>query len=101
VLRALEGDVPEGPDWHVALMEDASRPLEPLRPALLSSELLPDLGELRRFRHFLRNAYSVSLDQQRLITLAEIVTRIHPSLRRDMEALLGFLESLRSQLGTS
>lgn len=100
VLRALEGDVPEGPDWHVALLEEASRHLEPLRPALLSSELLPALGELRRFRHFLRNAYSVSLDQERLSALAAIVERIHPDLSRDMEALLAFLDSLRTQLET-
>lgn len=100
VLRALEGDLPEGPDWHAALLDDASEPLDPIRPRLISPARLSDLGELRRFRHFLRNAYAVELDPDRLDRLAQMVETLEAALRSDREDLIGFLESLRNQTGS-
>ncbi|MBI3182594.1 MAG: hypothetical protein HYZ28_10705 [Myxococcales bacterium] len=97
-VRTLEGELPEGPDWHLALFAHAAMPLEPLRPALVSRERLPALSELRRFRHFLRNAYAVTLDPARLVDLANLVRVNHPGLVEDLSSLLRFVEQVRDRL---
>ena len=69
---------------------------EPLRPALVSPEHQAELTELRRFRHFLRNAYAVDLDAARLDRLADIIARVHPGLDADLAAMIDFLEAIRT-----
>jgi hypothetical protein len=98
VIRAIDGALPTGPDWHVALLEEAAQPLDPLRPALISPERLPALAELRRFRHFLRNAYPVNLDPSRLGRLAATLDRAHSALDDEMTALIEFLTAIGDEL---
>ncbi|MFZ5470832.1 MAG: hypothetical protein ACOZIN_15510 [Myxococcota bacterium] len=98
VVRILEGALPPGPDWHVALLAHVAAPLDPLRPALVAPERLPELSQLRRFRHFLRNAYAVSLDASRLLQLANALRAVHPGLIRDLTETQAFLEAVRDRL---
>lgn len=54
--RTLEGDVPERPDRHQALLEPMGLELEGIRPAVLSSDSQERLRRLLAFRRFFRHA---------------------------------------------
>jgi hypothetical protein len=58
VASLFDQEVPGGAAWHVELLEQMATDVPGLRPALLPGELMPELHELRKFRHFFRNAYS-------------------------------------------
>lgn len=96
MCRAIEGDLPTGPDWHISLIQNAAQPLEPLRPALLSPGSLDALSELRRFSHFLRNAYAVQLDPKRLLHLCDVLNEVHPLLYGDLDRALAFLDLVQA-----
>jgi hypothetical protein len=69
VARHLEGDVPEGGDWHQALLHSMSLDIEGIRPALFSTGTVGVLRRLLGFRHFFRQAYAVELDAEQLAIL--------------------------------
>ncbi len=96
----LDGALPDGPDWHRALLREAARDLPDVRPAILSAPTLTDWEELRRFRHFFRHAYAVALDLERLRDHAELVHRLHPLARADLEALRTHLVDALTALDT-
>ncbi len=86
-LRFFDGDLPQGGDWHRALLLEAVRPLPGIRMPLVSASTLPDWDELLRFRHFFRHAYAVSLDWKQLAPLMERVDRLHPMACADLEKI--------------
>lgn len=73
------------------LLREAAEPLPGIRPALVEGAALGDWDELRRFRHFFRNAYAAVLEWAPLREHAARVERVHALARRDfarIEALL-------------
>ena len=67
----FEQDDHDGP----ALLADAAMDLRGLRPSLFPVQVEGDWDELRRFRHFLRHAYPLELDPQRLSQNVERLAR--------------------------
>ena len=55
VARQIEGSLPEGPDWHQALLHSAGLDLPGMRPAIFSRATVDALRHLLGFRHFLRH----------------------------------------------
>ncbi|MEQ1912487.1 MAG: hypothetical protein ABMA15_26950 [Vicinamibacterales bacterium] len=96
VARALEGDPPDGPDWHQALLMSMSLQIEGVRPAVLSAQTVTNLRHLLSFRHFFRHAYSVDLDPLRLEELRRIALTARPVVRDDF----GTLDRLLQELAT-
>ncbi len=96
VARLLEGDAPQGPDWHQALLGSMALDIDGVRPAVLSVDSRDDLRRLLSFRHFFRHAYSVRLDADRLTELRAVAVRLRPALRTDFERLDGVLRDLAS-----
>lgn len=68
VERALGLPTRSGADWHAEILTDAGSAVPGLRPAAYPAEAASDWHDLRRFRHFLRHAYAVELDADRLRT---------------------------------
>jgi hypothetical protein len=62
VARPLDQSMPSGSSWHIDLLEQMRLDMPGLRGPLLPTEGLPALHELRKFRHFFRNAYVLNLD---------------------------------------
>jgi hypothetical protein len=52
--------------WHVELLSQAAVAVPGVRPAILPPAVVGDLHELRRFRHFFRNAYGLDLNPARV-----------------------------------
>ncbi len=80
-----------GAAWHRAILDEASRAIPGLRPALVPVDVLPDWADLLAFRHFLRHAYSADLEAPRLATLtarlARAVAVTAPAVRSFVEVL--------------
>jgi len=89
-LNIFDGVMPEGPDWHVRLLELASHELSNSRPVILPQNDVVD--ELRRFRHLLRKRYSLDLEPERLAPLIHNAVTSWPTIR---EHLLRFLRFVR------
>lgn len=91
VERALGLPERGGGDWHRAILADATLPLPGLRPALVSTAAERDWDELRRFRHFLRHAYSLDLEADKLVRgvarLAHAVAATDPHVRALLRAI--------------
>jgi hypothetical protein len=87
VARSVEGGLPTGRDWHVALLESMALDIEGVRPRVLSQESLRLLRGLLAFRHFFRHAYAVSLEAPRLEALRADVLALRAPLERDLDAL--------------
>lgn len=83
---------------HRELLEGATLELQGARPALLPRELLPDLLDLLGFRHFLRHAYVVELDPERLRV---VVVRFERTAPRVVESLVRFAGWLRTLVDAS
>jgi hypothetical protein len=87
VARSVEGGLPMGRDWHVALLESMALDIEGVRPRVLSPESLRLLRTLLAFRHFFRHAYAVSLEVPRLEALRADMLALRAPLERDLDAL--------------
>ena len=92
VERAIGLPERAGGSWHAALLSDAALALPGLRPPLFPSSALADWDALLRFRHFLRHAYVVDLDPERLATNCA-------RLERSVAATDPFLAALWTALG--
>lgn len=57
LLALLDEAVPQGPDWHSALLRRLSKPLDGDRPAVLGEPLARAAEELLRFRHVAMHSY--------------------------------------------
>jgi len=94
IARTVEGAAPAGPASHRDLLRSMTLPLDDVRPAVLRSPLLPELGELLSFRHFFRHSYAVELDCARVGGHARRVVALQASVAADLGA---FAEALREQ----
>lgn len=62
VARLLDQTVPDGGSWHLDLLAQMRLEVPGVRPAIVPESFMPELHELRKFRHFFRNAYALDLD---------------------------------------
>ena len=69
-----------------------------VRAALVDAELQLELEEIRKFRHFFRNAYVLEFDVARILELSAQVSRIHPLLRTRLQQLCAHLASVLDAL---
>lgn len=97
IARTIEGSLPEAADWHQALLGSMSLEIEGVRPQVLGAETAQLLRRLLAFRHFLRHAYSVPLDRERLARLARDACEVAPLLEGDLDRFDRFLESLAKE----
>lgn len=56
-----------GPNWHISLLADAAIAIPGVRPALFLPNGLAEWDAVLHFRHFLRHAYVVNLDAEKLV----------------------------------
>jgi hypothetical protein len=97
LARTLGEGVPEGEDWHQALLKVMGLAVEGVRPPVLSPETVDGLRRLLGFRHFFRHAYAISLDSERLAALRRDALAVRPRLLADMSRLDAFLADLVEQ----
>ncbi len=80
-----------GPSRHAAVLADAALELPGLRPALHAPSVGIDWDALLRFRHFLRHAYVLDLDPDKLRANRDRLARAIAGTATGLEALLSAL----------
>src|SRR6185295_4885862 len=76
VAKAFENNIDDEQGWHMELLRRLSIAIPGVRAPLLTAELLPDLQELRGFRHVVRHAYDLTLRKDRLASLLDVAERV-------------------------
>jgi hypothetical protein len=87
IARLLDETLPKGSAWHSELVSQMSVAVPGLRPAVVDSSLGVDLNEIRKFRHFFRNAYVLDFDPNLVKMHADRIARLQPILSNSLNAL--------------
>jgi hypothetical protein len=69
-----------------------------LRPRVIDAAVVGELHELRKFRHFFRNAYVLEFDPALLRGHAERLDRIHDSIAATIAAFRAHLDGVLQSL---
>jgi hypothetical protein len=99
VARALDRHVPAGPRSQLELVQQLAVEVPGVRPAVLAPEVLADLRELLKFRHFFRHAYNAELSPGLIEIEARRLVRVEPGVRAGLRALDTFLVASLAQIG--
>jgi hypothetical protein len=98
VARLLDQTVPEGAAWHLDLLAQMRLDVPAVRPAVIPEGAQSSLQELRKFRHFFRNAYVLDLDpaqvRQRAADLLAVSAPVSASLAHLQDHLAAVLAEL-------
>ncbi len=91
IARAVDDGLPEGPEWHQALLQVMALAIDTVRPAVLSPATRDQLQRLLGFRHFFRHAYAMDLDGARLQELRLCAVALLPLVGEDLARFDKFL----------
>jgi len=94
IVRHVDRAVPSGETWHRNLLNQVSQDLVDIRPAVISQNSALMLDEFRRFRHLVRNVYTMNLVPERMAGLMTTVPGLWLTLRAELLAFADFLEAL-------
>ena len=94
IARSFDESVPEGSDWHRALLFQVASEVVDKRPAILTPETRLCLDEYRGFRHVVRNVYAFNFRPARLMELAEALNPCFERVKQDLDRFIELLESL-------
>jgi hypothetical protein len=93
LVRAIDGDIPVGKDYHLMLLKRALNPIKDVRPSIISIGTFRLLDELRTYRHKFRNIYLYLLSAERIIELAQTGLSSFYHFEKDWNLFKGFLTS--------
>ena len=92
IVKFRRLQLPEGPNWHVSLLQMFGPSAGEDLPLLIDEELMKDMGPYLGFRHLLMHGYAILLRWDRL---GPNLTRAHEVFPRFIEAVSRFVESER------
>ena len=98
IAKELEGDLPDGGQWHLELLEQMAIEIKGVRPALIDNDIKKKLDKLRRFRHVVRHGYEYELDWQQIKPLVDEMNNINNSLEKDFADFEEFLLELAEEV---
>ena len=94
IADEVNGGIPRGEHSHRDLLKQMSLDVPGLRPPILSIPLRNQLGEILRFRHLFRHAYSYQLEWERVKSLLERLSEIHAEFSDALRKFIDFLRQL-------
>ena len=94
IADTIDDHVPQGENWHKAILSQMAIEIENVRPAVISEESVAMLDEYLRFRHRIRNIYSFSLVPDRIKVLVEKLPTIFQRVQSNLIDFTQFLEKL-------
>ena len=86
--------IPEGPGWHISLIKGMAKDIPGVRPSVIREETRILLDEYRKFRHLVRNIYTFNIIPQKVMKLAQGITKAFDMLQRDIKNILITLEKI-------
>ncbi len=94
IARHIDRSLPKGETWHRDLLSQMAREVEGVRPAVIEEDRALSLDEFRRFRHLVRNVYTISLAPDKMSGLISTLPGLWKRLRAEMLAFADFVEEL-------
>lgn len=94
IARHVDGVLPGGGTWHRDLLGRMAQNIAEVRPAVLSQDSALALDEFRRFRHLVRNVYTMILAPEKMAGLMSALPTLWATLRAELSAFADFLEAL-------
>ena len=96
--ESIDGELPNGPTWHKDLLWLMTKDKPDVRPAIISRDVAMALDDFRRFRHIVRNVYTMSLVPEKMSPLTSALERLWPILRAELSAFADFVEALGNSI---
>jgi hypothetical protein len=97
IAAIVDDSLPSGKEWHRELLEQMGIGVTGVRPPVISDETLHLLDEFLRFRHVVRNVYTLSLDSDRIIKLAQQLRLVFTLVKKELFSFADFLEQAGSE----
>lgn len=94
IARHIDGSPPAGKAWHQELLKQMQHDVPNVRPAVISANTHSLLDEYRRFRHLVRNVYTVNLNSDKLKKLIDDLPDLWGRTQLELNAFAGFLDAL-------
>jgi hypothetical protein len=92
IAETIDGNLPNGENWHLLLLQQMMDEVPDIRPAVLSTETGIKLDEYRRFRHVVRNVYTHNFDPVKLGKLVSSASELFTQTKAELLAFATFLE---------
>ena len=97
ISRRMDHSLPSSEVWHRELLFQMGREIQSVRPAVISQEHADRLDEFRRFRHLVRNVYTMNLMPDRMSKLISVLPNLWSQLRAELMAFADFTKDLAAQ----
>lgn len=94
IAEVLDNSVPTGDRRHYRLLQQMTKEVENVRPAVISQHVCDQLDEYRHFRHVVRNVYPFSFDAAQIAILVKQVRPLFVQLQKELLALITFLNQV-------
>jgi hypothetical protein len=94
IARHVDHSLPTGETWHRDLLQQMARDLADVRPAVMRQDHALALDEFRRFRHLVRNVYTMNLVPARMTGLVSALPELWSGMHAELLAFADFLDAL-------
>ena len=94
IARRIDLDLPDGQTWHRDLLRQMALDVPGVRPAVIDENTASSLDEYRRFRHLVRNVYTMNLVPTKMTSLMVRLPDLWSVLRAELLAFADFLDAL-------
>ncbi|NJN93855.1 MAG: antitoxin [Anaerolineales bacterium] len=94
IARHVDHHLPERETWHRDLLLQMAQDIPGLRPAVISQENGLNLDEFRRFRHLVRNVYTINLMPEKMSRLITALPELWFKLQAELLAFADYLDVL-------
>ena len=90
IARYIDGNLPQGEEWHKALLKQMAEP-GATRAPILSEETCAELQELLGFRHVFTYIYADELDYEKTLENATRVNAVFPNVSEELDVFIAWL----------
>jgi len=97
IARHVDGALPASETWHRDLLQQMAQDVTNARPAVIDQDSALTLDDFRRFRHLVRNVYTINLVPDKMAKLIIDLPRLWPKLRAELLAFAEFLKELAAE----
>ena len=98
IARHVDRSLPGNETWHRDLLQQMSQDFPGARPAVISQNSAAIVDEFQRFRHLVRNMYTINLVPEKMEGLMDTLPEFWPTLRTELLAFADYLDVLNNSL---
>ena len=98
IATLVDGAMPQGADWHQALLQQMASEVSQVRPPVISEKTRDVLDEYRGFRHIVRHIYTFKFDPAKMQQLVKKSPSALAQVREELLAFADFLDRLAQEM---